>query len=165
MLPRALLLSLGLAALVGFSDSLAQDGPKKDPPKEKPAEKAVGFDPKLKKSSTPTKGLRKYDDVVTKEAKTTQGIFTVHRIEDKVLFEIPQERLGKLMMLRAEVSKAPAGSGGMMSYNGRVLRTEFTRYEVHPLRTARKQDPGLPGSVLQTRRRQIESRRCRSGQQ
>ncbi|MFO0848158.1 MAG: zinc-dependent metalloprotease [Gemmataceae bacterium] len=124
-------------------DPPKKDEPKKEPKKEEPKkepekkddkkdakkdEKAVGFDPKLKKEAP--KGLKKYDDVVTKEAKTQKGIFDVHQIGDKVLFEIPADRLGKLMMIRAELAKAPAGGmGGMMSHPGRELGTKFIRLE------------------------------------
>src|SRR5207248_677233 len=34
--------------------------------------------------------LRKYEDVITKEAKTQEGVFKVHRIEDRLYFEIPK---------------------------------------------------------------------------
>jgi hypothetical protein len=56
-------------------------------------------------------GLRKYDDVITKEAKTQDGVFKVHRIEDRLYFEIPKTALGKLMLWTAEIARAPAGVG------------------------------------------------------
>lgn len=69
--------------------------------------------------------LKKYDEVVTKDAKTTTGVFTVHRIDDKVLFEIPQDALGKLMLWTIEVAKGPAGvSWGGQSLGNRVVRWE-----------------------------------------
>jgi hypothetical protein len=56
-------------------------------------------------------GLRKYEDVITKEAKTQDGVFKVHRIEDRLYFEIPKTALGKLMLWTAEIARAPAGVG------------------------------------------------------
>ena len=34
-------------------------------------------------------GPRPYADVITKDAKSDPGVFTVHRIDDRILFEIP----------------------------------------------------------------------------
>jgi hypothetical protein len=55
--------------------------------------------------------LKKYGEVITAKARTTQGVFTVHRIDDKVYYEIPPEHYGKLMLWTTEVAKAPAGVG------------------------------------------------------
>src|SRR5260370_26236959 len=55
--------------------------------------------------------LKKYEDVITAKAKTTAGVFTVHRIDDKVYFEISPKALGKLMLWTTEIAKAPAGGG------------------------------------------------------
>ena len=98
--------------------------PKSEPKKESP--KGAVTAPGDKGKAAPKKDtLKKYDDVVTKEAKTQPGIFAVHRIDDKVLFEIPADRLGKLMMFRAEVAKGPSGT----SHNGMALGTKFVRFE------------------------------------
>src|SRR5262245_43025652 len=53
--------------------------------------------------------LKKYDEVITKDAKTSLGVFAVHRIDDKVLFEIPKDGLGRLMLWTIEVARGPAG--------------------------------------------------------
>ena len=36
--------------------------------------------------------IKPYDKVITKEAKSDEGVFTVHRIKEKVYYEIPEER-------------------------------------------------------------------------
>jgi Met-zincin/Domain of unknown function (DUF5117)/Domain of unknown function (DUF5118) len=67
--------------------------------------------------------LRKFDEVITKDAKSSTGLFTVHRIEDKIYFEIPKEGFEQLMLWQAEVAKAPAGiSWGGKSLGHRVVR-------------------------------------------
>ena len=68
---------------------------------------------------------KKYDDVVTKDFTTQPGVFAVHKFEEKVLFEIPQDKLGKLFMWRAEVAKGPGGS----SWGGASLGEEVVRFE------------------------------------
>jgi hypothetical protein len=69
--------------------------------------------------------MKKYDEVITKDAKTTPGVFLVHRIDDKVYFEIPQDALGKLMLWTIEVAKGPAG----ISWGGRALGNRVIRWE------------------------------------
>src|SRR5579871_2916967 len=66
--------------------------------------------PKLKTKTRPGE-LKKYADVITGKAKTSRGVFTVHRLDDKVYFEIPPAALGKLMLWSTEVAKAPSGVG------------------------------------------------------
>ena len=101
-----------------------KDEPKKSPPKEEA--KGPVTAPGDKGKSAPKKdALKKYDDVITKDAKTQPGVFAVHRIDEKVYFEIPQDKLGKLMMFRAEVAKGPSGT----SFNGMALGTKFVRFE------------------------------------
>ncbi len=69
--------------------------------------------------------LKKYEDVITAKAKTTAGVFTVHRIDDKVYFEISPKALGKLMLWTTEIAKAPAGVGwGGSALGNRVVRWE-----------------------------------------
>jgi len=152
MLARLMLIA-GLIGLVGATGLEAREKPeqapqpkdapkKEEPKKEEPKKEPKKEEPKKedpKKPTTPTTpapapkavtppkpgALKKYDDVVTKEAKTTPGVFAVHRIDDKVMFEIPADKLNKLMMFRAEVSKGPAG----VSFNGQALGTKFIKFE------------------------------------
>ena len=51
--------------------------------------------------------------MVTAEAKSDPGVFTVHRIDDKILFEIPANQLKKEMLLAAEIEQVPAGLGAL----------------------------------------------------
>ena len=69
--------------------------------------------------------MKKYDEVITAKAKTSQGVFTVHRIEDKVYFEIPASAYGKLMLWSAEVAKAPPNVG----WGGKAGGRNFLRWE------------------------------------
>lgn len=92
------------------------DDPKDDPKsKEKTKEKS-----KLKPGE-----LKKYEDVITNKAKTTVGLFTVHRIDDKVYFEMPSSAYGKLMLWTTEVAKAPSGVG----WGGKALGNLVVRWE------------------------------------
>src|SRR5690348_16742413 len=53
--------------------------------------------------------IKPYDRVITKEAKTSSGLFLVHRIEDKVYFEIPTTELGKEMLWVTQLEQTQAG--------------------------------------------------------
>jgi hypothetical protein len=76
--------------------------------------------------------LKKYGEVITKEARTSQGVFTVHRIDDKVYFEIAPDAYGKLMLWQTEVAKAPNGvSWGGSSLGSRVVKWERRANKVY----------------------------------
>jgi len=78
-----------------------------------------------KPAATKPGELKKYDDVITKNARTYPGVFTVHRIDDKVYFEIPTEAFDRLMLWTAEVVKGPAG----VSWGGQALGHHHLRWE------------------------------------
>ena len=96
------------------------------PPKTPPADPngGPGQNPGLRGGQR-TGGPKPYDEVVTKEAKTDKGVFLVHRIDDKVLFEIPKAEMGKEMLLATEVAATPAGSGG---YGGTAAGHDVVRW-------------------------------------
>ncbi len=103
-----------------------QDEPKKEPKKDEPKkgeDKSVA--PAAGKAARKPGQLAKYDDVITKEFKTQAGVFAVHRLDDRVYFEIPEEMLGRLFLVRAEVARGPGG----VSFNGQALGTKFVRFE------------------------------------
>ncbi len=68
--------------------------------------------------------LRKYSDVVTKEATSQTGMFKVHRIGEKMLFEIPEAMLGKEILWQIEVAELPSGNG----YPGTAAGTRVVRF-------------------------------------
>ncbi len=80
---------------------------------------------RFKGKGATTSSLKKYDDVITKDAKSSPGVFLVHRLDEKVYFEIPHDSLGKLMLWTIEVAKGPAG----VSWGGRSLGDRVIRWE------------------------------------
>ncbi|MBY0457431.1 MAG: DUF5117 domain-containing protein, partial [Gemmataceae bacterium] len=85
----------------------------------------AGAQPVLPKGLPKAGELKKYDDVVTKEFTTSTGLFAVHRQDDKLYFEIPQDKLGRLFLWRAEVAKGPGGS----SWGGAELGSTVLKFE------------------------------------
>ncbi|HZD54856.1 MAG TPA: zinc-dependent metalloprotease, partial [Candidatus Aquicultoraceae bacterium] len=63
--------------------------------------------------------------MVTKEARTLEGLFKVHRVGSKVYYEIPPALLGREMLWYTEVSRVPSGIGfSGLSVNYRLVRWE-----------------------------------------
>ncbi len=56
--------------------------------------------------------IKGYDEVISKNAITDDGLFKVHKVEEKYFFEIPKTHLGRHMLLVSRISKLPANLGG-----------------------------------------------------
>ena len=69
--------------------------------------------------------IKSYDEVITKEAKTSAGLFLVHRLDDKVFFEIPSEELGKEMLWVTQLEQTQAGH----SFGGEPVGDRVVRWE------------------------------------
>src|SRR4051794_18689819 len=67
-----------------------------------------------------------YDRVVTKDAKTTKGLFTVHRIKDRYYYEIPKGELGREYLWNTQIAKTTLGVG----YGGGQLSNRVVRWEL-----------------------------------
>lgn len=76
--------------------------------KNKASQETASAPPESKKQSV----IKPYDKVITKDAITDNGLFKVHRIDDKYYFEIPDSLLNKDMLLVSRLSKLPSGLGG-----------------------------------------------------
>ena len=55
-------------------------------------------------------GPKPYNEVITSKAKTSRGLFTTHRQDDKYYFEIPDSLLNREILVVNRISKAPAGA-------------------------------------------------------
>ena len=75
--------------------------------KEKMAQAASAL-PEKKPETT----IKEYGKVITKDAKSDDGLFTVHKVDKKYFFEIPNKLLDKDMLLVSRLSKLPSDLGG-----------------------------------------------------
>jgi hypothetical protein len=67
-----------------------------------------------------------YDRVITKDAKTTKGLFTVHQIRERYYYEIPKSELGKELLWNSQIAKTTLGAGyGGGQYADRVVRWDL----------------------------------------
>ena len=78
------------------------------------------------KFTVATTGPKPYKDVITAKAITDEGLFRVHKVEDKYFFEIPDTLLGRDILVVNRISKAAAGMrSGFFGYAGDRSRTEM----------------------------------------
>jgi Met-zincin/Domain of unknown function (DUF5117)/Domain of unknown function (DUF5118) len=68
---------------------------------------------------------RRYEDVVTKDAKTSRGMLLYHKVKERHYFELPQRLLGRDLLWSAEIAQASAGAG----FNGLSLGYKVVRFE------------------------------------
>ncbi len=70
---------------------------------------------------------RAYNRVVTSAAQTRNGLFKVHRIGSRLLFEIPRNELNKDQLLVTEIAQTTLGAG----YGGQPVSDNVFRWERH----------------------------------
>ena len=104
--------ALVLTAALVPSPAYAQDPPTAPP--DAPVQDAGGG----RGGRPPEPQMRPYDRVITKEAKSDQGIFTVHRIKDRLYYEIPRAELDKEFLWVTQIAKTTVGEG----YGGQALQ-------------------------------------------
>ncbi|MFI5187117.1 MAG: zinc-dependent metalloprotease, partial [Chitinophagales bacterium] len=85
------------------------------------------------KSNNHSMGPKPYKEVITDKAKTDEGLFKVHKIEDKYYFEIPDSLLGREILVVNRISKAAAGMrNGFFGYAGDQIGQNVVRFEKGP---------------------------------
>jgi hypothetical protein len=87
-----------------------------------------------RRPSPGTTGPKPYKDVITDKAITDDGLFKVHRIEDKYFFEIPDSLMHRDILVVNRISKAAAGMriGGFFGYGGDQIGQNVIRFERGP---------------------------------
>ncbi|MBZ9629252.1 zinc-dependent metalloprotease [Salegentibacter sp. LM13S] len=79
-------------------------------------------------SKKSTKGLKSYNEVITSEAESDEGLFTTHFVDDKLYFEIPLEMLDKDMLLVSRIAGVPDGYGGGYVNAGSKVNEQVVRW-------------------------------------
>lgn len=73
----------------------------------------------------PTQDPQPYDRVITKDAKSKKGLFTVHQVKDKYFYEIPKSELNKEFLWVTQIARTTLGVG----YGGQALGNRVVRWE------------------------------------
>ncbi|MFO0908698.1 MAG: DUF5117 domain-containing protein [Isosphaeraceae bacterium] len=127
MLRARLLTAVGAAlALVALA------GPTTGPAsaQDEPAKKDLGalreaFKAKMTKGATKEGSVRPYDEIITNEAKSDPGLVMVHRIGEKIFYEIPTDLLGKPLLWVTQIERTQSGFG----YGGSPVGDRVVRWE------------------------------------
>ncbi len=72
--------------------------------------------------------FKDYKKVITDEAKSDEGLFTVHLLDDKVYYEIPFDKLNKEMLMVSRIVQLPLGLGGGYTNAGSKAREQVVRW-------------------------------------
>ena len=100
---------------------------------QKKKKKSKDTSPVEKKDEKPKdkNGIKSYDKVITKEAKSDQGLFTVHKVDTKYFYEISDSLLGREMLMVTRIAKTATGIGfGGGKANTQVLRWQKQENQV-----------------------------------
>src|SRR5690349_14684683 len=117
-----LILSLIISVILLAPRSEANNSPQ-DPPTP-PAGGAPGqdrFPGRQDQSPEP----KPYDRVITKEAKSDEGVFTIHTIKEKVYYEVPKSELGKEFLWVSQIARTTLGAG----YGGQAAGNRVVKWE------------------------------------
>ncbi|WP_273443988.1 zinc-dependent metalloprotease [Neolewinella agarilytica] len=72
--------------------------------------------------------FKPYDELITPEAVSTDGLFKTHRVGEKYYFEIPFETLERDMLLVSRIAKIPSGLGGGYVNAGSKTNEQLVRF-------------------------------------
>ena len=109
--------AVGLLAITGLGCDIQKEIAADE---KKTSEMALG-----KKNSG---DLKPYNNVITAQAVSDEGLFTSHMVGDKLYFEIPEELFEKDMLLVSRIAKVPAGFGGGYINAGSKVNEQVVRW-------------------------------------
>ncbi len=69
--------------------------------------------------------IKPYDKVITKDAKSDEGVFTLHTLKEKVYYEIPKSELMKEFLWVSQIARTTLGVG----YGGQAAGNRVVKWE------------------------------------
>lgn len=107
-------------------------------------------------------GPKPYKEVITDKAVSSNGMFTVHKLDDKYFFEIPNKMMTREILVVSRISKAAVGvrvGGGFEGYAGDEINENVISFDKGPnnkvflknisyLETGRDSSEGMYKNVL-----------------
>ncbi len=118
---KGTVLRILLASLFLTSSAMLVIG--QDPPETPAATPNVGTP--RPGGSPPSSDPQPYDKVITKDAVSKKGLFTVHQVKDKYYYEIPASELDKELLWVTQIARTTIGVG----YGGQALGNRVVRWE------------------------------------
>jgi hypothetical protein len=106
----------------------AQEGPVPPTPQEgdTPQDNAAGRGNQAGGRGANAQQPRPYNQVIPSTAKTDDGVFKVHRVNDQLYYEIPKKELGKDFLWVNQLKRTVNGSG----YGGQAAGSRVVRWEL-----------------------------------
>ncbi|WP_220494843.1 zinc-dependent metalloprotease [Lacibacter sediminis] len=127
MMKNVTLASLLLAG--SLTAGLAQNRPTVPASGGAPTQLPTGAPPMAQRAAMP----KPYKEVITDKAKTDEGLFKVHMVDDKWYFELPDSLLNRDILVVTRISKSAAGlSNGFSGYAGDIVNNNVIRFEKGP---------------------------------
>jgi hypothetical protein len=111
-----------LAGLFAAATLLAQD----NPPEQQQAPAGGGFGGGRGGGAAAVPEPQSYDRVITKDAKSKKGLFTVHQLRERYYYEIPKSELGREFLWNTQIAKTTLGAG----YGGGQLVDRVVRFDL-----------------------------------
>jgi Met-zincin/Domain of unknown function (DUF5117)/Domain of unknown function (DUF5118) len=137
--------SVVLFSVLAAAAVFAQEPPA---PTDAPPPPAAAGLPNLPGLRAPSSDPQPYDKVITKDAKSSAGMFTVHQVKDRYYYEIPKAELDKEFLLNVRVAKTTVGVGyGGDQMSDLVVRWELNGNKVH-LRNVNYSVTAEPGTPI-----------------
>ncbi|MCP9290139.1 zinc-dependent metalloprotease [Gracilimonas sediminicola] len=82
---------------------------------------------KPSRSASPSSnGIKPYSEVITDKAKTDEGLFDVHWVDDKLYYEIPDSLLNREMLLVSRIAQVPTDYFGFFSGGSKTAEQVLT---------------------------------------
>src|SRR5436309_10053408 len=115
-----------VAAVVALTPlaAAAQDPPAGQQPPDRPGREQAAPEP------------RPYERVITKDAKSKEGVIITHRIKDKLYYEIPRAAIGREFLWVSQIARTTLGEG----YGGQAAGNRVVRWERHDNRVLRSEE-------------------------
>ncbi|MFY8004206.1 MAG: DUF5117 domain-containing protein, partial [Chitinophagaceae bacterium] len=116
--------TLLMLSVLAVGVSVAQQRPTTQPTTTPPTNATAPAAPAMPQKPKP----KTFKDVVTDKAITRKGLFTVHKVEEKYYFEIPDSIINREIMAITRIAKTPSGAG----YGGEIANRQTLSFEKGP---------------------------------
>ena len=117
-----------LLAFCAIHSGIAQEPPA--PPAEIPQESTAAMGTPRTGFGSASQDPRPYEKVITKEAQSKKGVFTVHQIKDKYYYEIPYGEFEEQFLWNTQIAKTTLGVG----YGGQELSSRVVYWQLNGTR-------------------------------
>ncbi|OQP58870.1 zinc-dependent metalloprotease [Niastella populi] len=133
MRKKLLLLSTGFViASMAFAQRRSP-APQPADTTKKAAAAATPNTPGMSRGGGPKAGPKPYAEVITSKAISRNGMFSVHKVDDRHFFEIPDSLIGRDILAVCRISRSAAGSRAqMLGYAGDQIGDNVIRFEKGP---------------------------------